>query len=60
MKMAQKRYTGEFKAKVALEAIRRELTPRHGIQTPDEVCGRAGVTPHPGHAPDMALTRLAT
>ena len=36
MKMTRKRYTGEFKAKVALEAIRGDLTlaelaSRHGI-----------------------------
>ena len=28
-------------------------------QTPDEVYGRGGATPYPGHAPDMALTRMA-
>lgn len=28
-------------------------------RTPDEVYGRAGVAPYPGHAPDMALTRMA-
>ena len=28
-------------------------------QTPDEVYGRVGATPYPGHAPDMAPTRMA-
>ena len=32
---------------------------RLGGRTPDEVHGRAGATPHPGHAPHMALTRMA-
>ena len=32
---------------------------RLGGRTPDEVYGRAGATPYPGHAPDMALTRMA-
>jgi len=30
-----------------------------GGRTPDEVYGKAGATPYPGHAPDMALTRMA-
>lgn len=28
-------------------------------RTPDEVYGRSGATPYPGHDPDMALTRMA-
>ena len=32
---------------------------RFGGRTPDEVYGQTGTTPCPGHAPDMALTRMA-
>ena len=32
---------------------------RFGGWTPDEVYGQTGATPYPGHAPDMALTRMA-
>ena len=32
---------------------------RLGGRTPDEVYGQIAATPYPGHAPDMALTRMA-
>ena len=32
---------------------------RFGGRTPDEVYGQTGATPYPGHARDMALTRMA-
>jgi putative transposase len=32
---------------------------RFGGRTPDEVYGQTGATPYPGHAPDMAFTRMA-
>ncbi|TPG12868.1 IS3 family transposase [Sphingomonas koreensis] len=32
---------------------------RFGGRTPDEVYGQAGAAPYPGHAPDMALTKMA-
>ena len=33
---------------------------RLGGRTPDEVYGQIAATPYPGHAPDMAFTRMAT
>ena len=30
-----------------------------GGRTPDEVYGQIAATPHPGHAPDVAFTRMA-
>ena len=32
---------------------------RFGGRTPDEVYGQTSATPYPGHAPDMALTKMA-
>jgi transposase-like protein len=62
MANTRKRYSADFKAKVALEALKGDLTLAQlaalGGDTPNEAYARKGAQPDPGLTPDQAEPKL--